>query len=83
MKSAACMWMRGGTSKGGYFLKDDLPADVVERDAFLLRVKGSQQIPRNKQHFLLLLPTQNLHSYGDSTTYGRNLHRFCTVRQGK
>jgi 4-oxalomesaconate tautomerase len=41
MKSAACMWMRGGTSKGGYFLKDDLPADVVERDAFLLRVMGS------------------------------------------
>ena len=35
------MWMRGGTSKGGYFLKDDLPADVVERDAFLLRVMGS------------------------------------------
>jgi 4-oxalomesaconate tautomerase len=35
------MWMRGGTSKGGYFLKDDLPADVAERDAFLLRVMGS------------------------------------------
>jgi 4-oxalomesaconate tautomerase len=33
-----CMWMRGGTSKGGYFLKDDLPAD---RDGFLLRVMGS------------------------------------------
>jgi 4-oxalomesaconate tautomerase len=32
------MWMRGGTSKGGYFLKDDLPAD---RDAFLLRIMGS------------------------------------------
>jgi len=32
------MWMRGGTSKGGYFLKDDLPGD---RDAFLLRVLGS------------------------------------------
>ena len=32
------MWMRGGTSKGGYFLADDLPAD---RDAFLLRVMGS------------------------------------------
>ena len=32
------MWMRGGTSKGGYFLKDDLPAD---RDPFLLRVMGS------------------------------------------
>ena len=35
------MWMRGGTSKGGYFLKDDLPADTAERDAFLLRVMGS------------------------------------------
>ena len=23
--SIPCMWMRGGTSKGGYFLKDDLP----------------------------------------------------------
>src|SRR5690606_16320392 len=34
----ACMWMRGGTSKGGYFLESDLPAD---RDAFLLRVMGS------------------------------------------
>lgn len=32
------MWMRGGTSKGGYFLKDDLP---VDRDAFLLRIMGS------------------------------------------
>jgi len=35
------MWMRGGTSKGGYFLKADLPADVAMRDAFLLRVMGS------------------------------------------
>jgi 4-oxalomesaconate tautomerase len=35
------MWMRGGTSKGGYFLAEDLPADVAERDAFLLRVMGS------------------------------------------
>ncbi|MEN3148554.1 4-oxalomesaconate tautomerase [Neorhizobium sp. IRAMC:178] len=33
-----CMWMRGGTSKGGYFLASDLPAD---RDTFLLRVMGS------------------------------------------
>ena len=32
------MWMRGGTSKGGYFLASDLPAD---RDAFLLRAMGS------------------------------------------
>jgi 4-oxalomesaconate tautomerase len=35
------MWMRGGTSKGGYFLKDDLPAEIAERDAFLLSVMGS------------------------------------------
>ena len=36
-----CMWMRGGTSKGGYFLKSDLPEDIADRDAFLLRVMGS------------------------------------------
>jgi 4-oxalomesaconate tautomerase len=39
--STPCMWMRGGTSKGGYFLKDDLPEDVGARDAFLLAVMGS------------------------------------------
>jgi 4-oxalomesaconate tautomerase len=39
-----CMWMRGGTSKGGYFLKDDLPADPAARDAFLLRVMGSPDV---------------------------------------
>ncbi|PZO75009.1 MAG: 4-oxalomesaconate tautomerase [Sphingomonas hengshuiensis] len=37
----ACMWMRGGTSKGGYFLRDDLPSDTAARDALLLRVMGS------------------------------------------
>lgn len=35
------MQMRGGTSKGLYFLADDLPADVAERDDLLLRVMGS------------------------------------------
>jgi 4-oxalomesaconate tautomerase len=35
------MWMRGGTSKGGYFLADDLPSDKAARDAFLLGVMGS------------------------------------------
>lgn len=39
--SSPVMWMRGGTSKGGYFLKSDLPADTAARDAFLLRVMGS------------------------------------------
>ena len=33
--------MRGGTSKGGYFLADALPESVAKRDAFLLRVMGS------------------------------------------
>ena len=36
-----CMWMRGGTSKGGVFLASDLPADPAERDPFLLRIMGS------------------------------------------
>ena len=36
-----CLWMRGGTSKGAYFLKDDLPADPAARDALLLRIAGS------------------------------------------
>ena len=40
------MWMRGGTSKGGYFLADDLPDDASARDAVLLRVMGS---PDNRQ----------------------------------
>jgi 4-oxalomesaconate tautomerase len=41
MISAPCMWMRGGTSKGGYFLKGDIPIDIADRDAFLLAVMGS------------------------------------------
>jgi 4-oxalomesaconate tautomerase len=35
------MWMRGGTSKGGFFVADDLPADIASREAFLLRAFGS------------------------------------------
>jgi 4-oxalomesaconate tautomerase len=41
MAEARCMWMRGGTSKGGYFLAADLPGDVAARDRFLLGVMGS------------------------------------------
>ncbi|WP_103222866.1 4-oxalomesaconate tautomerase [Roseibium marinum] len=40
-EGTACMWMRGGTSKGGYFLGGDLPADAAERDRLLLQVMGS------------------------------------------
>ncbi|MFZ3484117.1 4-oxalomesaconate tautomerase [Sphingomonas sp. 3-13AW] len=36
-----CMWMRGGTSKGGFFLREELPSSAAERDAFLLRIMGS------------------------------------------
>jgi 4-oxalomesaconate tautomerase len=36
-----CALMRGGTSKGAYFLAEDLPASVEERDAILLSIMGS------------------------------------------
>ena len=36
-----CMVMRGGTSKGAYFVADELPDDADERDALLARVMGS------------------------------------------
>ncbi|QIZ80134.1 4-oxalomesaconate tautomerase [Thalassovita gelatinovora] len=35
------MWMRGGTSKGGYFLASDLPENSAARDAALLGIMGS------------------------------------------
>jgi 4-oxalomesaconate tautomerase len=36
-----CMLMRGGTSKGAYFLAEDLPSDPAARDRFLLAALGS------------------------------------------
>ncbi|WP_159502454.1 4-oxalomesaconate tautomerase [Microbacterium sp. 18062] len=36
-----CTLMRGGTSKGAFFLADDLPTDRTARDDLLLRVMGS------------------------------------------
>jgi 4-oxalomesaconate tautomerase len=36
-----CMLMRGGTSKGAYFLADDVPGDPDERADLMLRVMGS------------------------------------------
>jgi 4-oxalomesaconate tautomerase len=35
------MLMRGGTSKGAYFLASDLPHDTSQRDELLLRLMGS------------------------------------------
>ena len=40
-KGVPAMWMRGGTSKGLYFLKEDIPSSKEERDNFLLSVFGS------------------------------------------
>ena len=40
-KGVPAMWMRGGTSKGLYFLKEDIPSNKEERDNFLLSVFGS------------------------------------------
>lgn len=36
-----CMLMRGGTSKGAFFLADDLPHTTADRDELLLRIMGS------------------------------------------
>jgi 4-oxalomesaconate tautomerase len=36
-----CLFMRGGTSRGPFFLESDLPADTAARDALLLEVMGS------------------------------------------
>jgi 4-oxalomesaconate tautomerase len=36
-----CMMFRGGTSKGAYFLADELPADPAARDAAILSIMGS------------------------------------------
>jgi 4-oxalomesaconate tautomerase len=41
MDGIRAMQMRGGTSKGLYFLAGDLPADPADRDDLLLRVMGS------------------------------------------
>ena len=35
------MWMRGGTSKGAFFLAGDLPPQPAERNRFLLSIMGS------------------------------------------
>ncbi|MBD8892530.1 4-oxalomesaconate tautomerase [Roseibium litorale] len=37
----ACLWMRGGTSKGAYFLAQDLPSDPQARNDLLLKIMGS------------------------------------------
>ena len=36
-----CLFMRGGTSRGPFFLESDLPSDIAARDRVLLAVMGS------------------------------------------
>ena len=48
LRGIAATYLRGGTSKGVFFLESDLPADPAERDAFLLRAMGSPD-PYGKQ----------------------------------
>jgi 4-oxalomesaconate tautomerase len=36
--------MRGGTSRGPFFLESDLPTDIAQRDAVLLSVMGSPDV---------------------------------------
>jgi 4-oxalomesaconate tautomerase len=40
-KAIPCLLMRGGTSKGTYFLASDMPTDTAERDKALLGIMGS------------------------------------------
>lgn len=39
-----CMIIRGGTSKGVYFLEEDLPVDIEERNQVFLKVMGSPDL---------------------------------------
>ena len=42
--AVSCSVMRGGTSKGLYFLAEDIPSDVAPRDTFLLAAMGSPHV---------------------------------------
>ncbi len=41
MQKIPCVLMRGGTSRGPFFLSSDLPDDVAARDAMLISAMGS------------------------------------------
>src|SRR5271169_2960382 len=43
-RSIPCLFMRGGTSRGPFFLESDLPLDMAARDATLLSVMGSPDV---------------------------------------
>ncbi len=41
LKSIPCVIMRGGTSKGVFFKKEDLPEDEAKRDEVIMKIFGS------------------------------------------
>lgn len=43
-RAIPCLYMRGGTSRGPYFLGADLPADTATRDRVLLAAMGSPDL---------------------------------------
>jgi 4-oxalomesaconate tautomerase len=43
-RSIPCLLMRGGTSRGPFFLESDLPKDTAARDAVLLAAMGSPDL---------------------------------------
>jgi 4-oxalomesaconate tautomerase len=43
-RSIPCLFMRGGTSRGPFFLDSDLPQGIAQRDAVLLSVMGSPDV---------------------------------------
>ena len=43
-RSIPCLFMRGGTSRGPFFVESDLPTGVAQRDAVLLAVMGSPDV---------------------------------------
>ena len=48
--SARCMWMRGGTSKGGYFLAEDLPARRRDARRVAARRDGLARQAADRRH---------------------------------
>jgi 4-oxalomesaconate tautomerase len=44
IKGIPCLWMRGGTSKGAFFLASDLPADPAVRNDVLLQIMGTPDV---------------------------------------
>ena len=44
-----CLFMRGGTSRGPFFLETDLPSDVASRDRVLLAALGSPDQPADRR----------------------------------